>query len=103
MKRLPGLLFILVIIASLIAGCNNSSKTLDNKVQNKEIMVSAAISLKDALTEIQRIYEQDNPGVKISFNFGASGTLQQQIEQGAPSDLFISAGKNKWMNWKIKI
>jgi molybdate transport system substrate-binding protein len=56
-----------------------------------EITVSAAISLKDALDEIARLYESENPGVVIHLNLGASGTLQQQIEQGAPVDVFISA------------
>lgn len=62
-----------------------------------KILVSAAISLKDALEEIKSQYQKSQPGVQISYNFGASGTLQQQIEQGAPVDLFISASK-KQMN-----
>jgi molybdate transport system substrate-binding protein len=56
-----------------------------------ELTVSAAISLKDALDEIKQLYEQANPGVTIATNYGASGTLQLQIEQGAPVDVFISA------------
>ncbi len=57
-----------------------------------ELTVSAAASLKDALEEIGRRYESANSGVKLLYNFGSSGTLQKQIEQGAPADLFISAG-----------
>lgn len=56
-----------------------------------EINVSAAASLKDSLLEIQKLYEVKQPNVKINFNFGSSGKLQTQIEQGAPADLFISA------------
>ncbi|MEI7027443.1 molybdate ABC transporter substrate-binding protein [Paenibacillus sp. y28] len=56
-----------------------------------ELTVSAAASLTDALKEIQKLYEAEHKGVKLNFNFGASGTLQQQIEQGAPADLFLSA------------
>jgi len=56
-----------------------------------EITVSAAISLKDSLEELAKIYSTVRPNVKVHFNFGASGTLQQQIEQGAPVDVFISA------------
>jgi len=56
-----------------------------------ELTVSAAISLKDALDEIKQVYEQANPGVTIATNYGASGTLQLQIEQGAPVDIFLSA------------
>ncbi|HBP63301.1 MAG TPA: molybdate ABC transporter substrate-binding protein [Desulfosporosinus sp.] len=58
-------------------------------------MVSAASSMKDSLTELQKSYAVKNPGVKITFVFGGSGMLQQQIEQGAPADIFISAGKTQ--------
>lgn len=57
----------------------------------REIMVSAAISLKDALDEITRLYGTANPNVSIKTNYGASGTLEIQIEQGAPVDVFLSA------------
>lgn len=56
-----------------------------------EITVSAAISLKDALDEISRLYTSEHPGAEVHFNLGGSGTLQRQIEQGAPVDIFISA------------
>lgn len=56
-----------------------------------ELTVSAAASLTDALQEIEKAYESKNKAVKLNVNFGASGSLQQQIEQGAPADLFLSA------------
>jgi molybdate transport system substrate-binding protein len=56
-----------------------------------ELTVSAAISLKDALDEIAHLYSVEAPGVIVHFNLGGSGTLQRQIEQGAPVDVFISA------------
>jgi molybdate transport system substrate-binding protein len=56
-----------------------------------DLTISAAISLQDALNEISRAYQQSHPGTAIHSNFGASGTLQRQIEQGAPVDLFVSA------------
>jgi molybdate transport system substrate-binding protein len=60
--------------------------------QNKtEIIVSAAISLKDALDEVTHLYVAANPNVSIKTNYGASGTLEIQIEQGAPVDVFLSA------------
>ncbi len=65
--------------------------------QGGSITVSAAISLKDALDEIAPMYEKRVPGAKIALNFGGSGTLQHQIEQGAPADLFFSAAE-KQMN-----
>ena len=59
-----------------------------------ELNISAAASLKDALMEMQPEYEKSN-NVKLILNFAASGTLQKQIEEGAPSDVFISAGKKQ--------
>jgi molybdate transport system substrate-binding protein len=57
-----------------------------------DVTISAAISLKPALEKAQPLLEQA-AGEKISFNFGASGTLAGQIQQGAPVDLFISADR----------
>lgn len=56
-----------------------------------ELNVSAALSLTDALKTINDLYMQENKNVKIVANFASSGTLQKQIEQGAPADVFISA------------
>jgi molybdate transport system substrate-binding protein len=58
-----------------------------------EITVSAAISLKDALDDIGKKYEGSHAGVKVVFNYGGSGTLRNQIEQGAPVDVFFSASQ----------
>ena len=59
--------------------------------QSVNLTVSAAISLKDALQEIKPLYQKSQPNVEITYNFGSSGSLQQQIENGAPVDIFISA------------
>ncbi|MFQ4145515.1 molybdate ABC transporter substrate-binding protein [Chlorogloeopsis sp. ULAP02] len=64
---------------------------------NNELLVSAAASLKDVLEEIKPIYQQSKPNINIKYNFGASGALLQQIQQGAPVDVFISAA-NKQMD-----
>lgn len=55
-----------------------------------EITVSAATSLTGAFTEIGRAFER-NSGHKAVFNFGASGSLLQQIASGAPVDVFAAA------------
>jgi molybdate transport system substrate-binding protein len=60
-----------------------------------DITVSAAISLKDALDEIQTAFESAEPTISVHLNLGASGTLQHQIEQGAPVDVFISASPSQ--------
>jgi molybdate transport system substrate-binding protein len=54
-------------------------------------LVAAAISLKAPLEDAAKRFVALNPGEPVTFNFGASGQLAQQIEQGAPFDLFISA------------
>ncbi|MCI1990566.1 MAG: molybdate ABC transporter substrate-binding protein [Oscillospiraceae bacterium] len=56
-----------------------------------ELVVSAATSLTDVMNELKADYEKENPSVKITPTYGASGTLQTQIEEGAPTDLFFSA------------
>ncbi|SET99179.1 molybdate ABC transporter substrate-binding protein [Paenibacillus sp. NFR01] len=57
-----------------------------------QIVISAAASLQDSLDKIAATYEKQHPDIDLVFNYGASGTLQKQIEQGAPADLFFSAG-----------
>nr|WP_207226431.1 molybdate ABC transporter substrate-binding protein [Corticibacter populi] len=55
------------------------------------ITVSAAASLSDAFKEIAQQYEAQHPGDSVQLNFGASGALLQQIDKGAPVDVFASA------------
>lgn len=57
----------------------------------QEVLVSAAASLSNAFKDIGEVFEKKNPGVKVVFNFAASGVLLRQIEQGAPVDVFASA------------
>ena len=59
----------------------------------QEIIVSAAISLKDAFEEIGKFFEAKHKGAKVAFNFGASGDLVHQIEGGAPVDVFAPASQ----------
>lgn len=56
-----------------------------------DITVSAAASLTDAFKNIAKVYEQQHPKDKVLLNFGASGSLLQQIDKGAPVDVFASA------------
>lgn len=87
--RIYGLLFILICLYLLLTACNSRPS------EKIDLTISAAVSLTESLKEIQTLYEAKHPNVKLNLNLGASGTLQQQIEQGAPSDLFISAGKKQ--------
>jgi molybdate transport system substrate-binding protein len=56
-----------------------------------ELTVSAAASLTNALREVGAAFDAQNPGTRVLFNFAASGSLLQQIAQGAPVDVFASA------------
>ncbi|MEL6899797.1 MAG: molybdate ABC transporter substrate-binding protein [Cyanobacteria bacterium J06606_4] len=55
------------------------------------LTVSAAASLQDALEAIAPQFHDAHPDIALEYNFGASGSLQRQIEQGAPADVFFSA------------
>lgn len=88
MKKLFIVLFVLLAIIS----CSNKKQA----IENKEILVLAAASLTDVMKELSRIYEESN-NIKINFSFASSGILQNQIEAGAPADIFFSAAQ-KQMN-----
>jgi molybdate transport system substrate-binding protein len=69
--------------------------------QSSSITVSAAISLKDALDELGPIFQvqqhrkNGGSGTAVTFNYGGSGTLARQIEEGAPVDVFFSAAEKQ--------
>jgi molybdate transport system substrate-binding protein len=56
-----------------------------------DLTVSAAASLTNAFQELAPLFEAANPGNKVLYNFGASNALLQQIDKGAPVDVFASA------------
>jgi molybdate transport system substrate-binding protein len=82
---------ILLVLTLFVSGCEDGEGS-----RQKELTISAAASLRDALEEAGQKYMDENPDIKIIFNFGGSGSLQQQIAQGAPVDLFISASNEKY-------
>ena len=63
-----------------------------------ELSLSVAASLKEVINELSASYTKKNPGSTFVKNFGPSGTLAGQIENGAPVDLFIAAN-NQWMDY----
>lgn len=87
-------LFLVSLLINI--GCRQSL-TNNTTTTSTELTVSAAASLKDALEKVKIIYVKENPKVNLTYNFASSGSLQQQIEQGAPVDVFISAA-SKQMN-----
>jgi molybdate transport system substrate-binding protein len=71
------------LLVLVLSGCQNS--------QRISLTVSAAASLQGALGEIETAYFSGHPKVDFRNNFGSSGTLAREIEQGAPVDVFLSA------------
>ncbi len=74
------------------------SSTADGEAEETEeveLIVFAAASMTETLTEIKETYEAAHEGVTITYNFDSSGTLKTQIEEGAECDLFISAGQKQ--------
>jgi len=63
-----------------------------------DINMSVAASLKEVVTEISDAFAKAHAGVDFRSNFGASGTLAKQIENGAPVDIFFSANM-EWMDY----
>lgn len=57
----------------------------------EELVVSGAASLIGAMTEIKASFEKAHPQWQVFVNFAASGKLLQQIEAGAPVDVFAPA------------
>jgi len=99
-------LFFLLMFAVGCSNQQNTDQSSDTKeteteavTENKEkveLTISAAASLKDAMDAIQKTYQEEHPEITLNFNFGGSGSLQQQISQGAPVDLFFSAAEDKF-------
>jgi molybdate transport system substrate-binding protein len=82
---------ILVIVSIVLCGCRRAAVDRTPQQNDAELIVAAAVSLKESFEEIGRLYTA-NTGNPVKFSFGASGTLQRQIEAGAPMDVFASAG-----------
>ena len=81
----------------MLYGKTTKLKSTSN-LTNPELIVSAASSMKNVLEEISSLYLAENPQTKLTYNFGSSGSLQRQIEQGAPVDIFISAASRDMNN-----
>jgi molybdate transport system substrate-binding protein len=87
-----------VLLVFAAAGCGTSVKTpsapsaATGAPSETTLTVLAASSLKESLDKIVEDYASAAPDIKITVTYSGSGALQTQIEQGAPADIFFSAG-----------
>jgi molybdate transport system substrate-binding protein len=93
MKRMKKILIVLLVFTMSLglAGCSTESN--EEKSEPVTLTISAAASLTEAMGEIQEAYAEKSPDTTLVFNFGSSGTLAQQITEGAQVDVFMSASK----------
>lgn len=106
-KRLVSCMLVLAMAVSMFAGCGkkDDTKAKDDTKQEEskedeepvELIVFAAASMTETLTQLGDDYMKEHKNVTIQYNFDSSGTLKTQIQEGADCDIFISAGQ-KQMN-----
>jgi molybdate transport system substrate-binding protein len=104
MRKVLKLWILLVVSLGLVAaGCSSDSKSSDSSTTTSTkaapkatgtITVSAAASLTEAFGKMGTDFTAANPDATVTFNFGSSGTLATQIQQGAPADTFASADED---------
>ena len=104
MKKKFGILTLALCLMLGAVGCSNNSSSSSSSnassaasssgdsSEKVELNISAAASLQEAMVELEKEFKNINPDVKLTVNLGSSGSLMQQIQEGAPCDLFISAG-----------
>ena len=100
-RSIGRMLVVASLLFSFVLGTAGSFALDAASQQSSAITVSAAVSLKDALDElgpifqVQRHRKNGGSGTTVTYNYGGSGTLARQIEQGAPVDVFFSAAERQ--------
>lgn len=99
-RQLASLLLAALLTLSLTAcGAKKDDAPAETQTEapaeETELIVFAAASMTETLTELKAVYEEAHPGVTITYNFDSSGTLKSHIQEGAACDLFISAGQTQ--------
>ena len=99
-------LALLVAAAAALAGCSSAGAAADATTASAgsagepsprapdltgDVVVLAAASLTHAFTALGEQFEQEHPGVRVTFSFGASSALAQQVLAGAPADVLATA------------
>ncbi|MHD0397027.1 molybdate ABC transporter substrate-binding protein [Staphylococcus simulans] len=93
--KLKYFLVVLLSICLVLAGCSNDNGNEKEKASSdqkeKTLHVAAAASLTDVTKDLEAEFKKKHSNVDVTFNYGGSGALRQQIEKGAPVDVFMSA------------
>lgn len=109
MKRIISIIAVLSLLALILAGCSGNKGGEEQTTPEETtpeateetiegaIVVFAAASLTESMNQIIAEFNKEYPGITITANYGSSGTLKDQIVEGAECDIFISAAK-KQMN-----
>ena len=80
-----------LLLLAVVSACGGGEEAQEEGPKVVTIRVFAAASLTESFTELGKRFEADNPGANVEFNFGPSSGLVQQIDSGAPADVFASA------------
>lgn len=87
---------VVAVLALSVTGCsssNGSSSTATSSAPARTLTVFAAASMTSTFNDLGKTFEQQNAGVKVTFNYAGSQALAQQITNGAPADVFASANQ----------
>ncbi|MDY5985420.1 molybdate ABC transporter substrate-binding protein [Sporofaciens sp. SGI.106] len=103
-KKIVSSLLVTVMAGSMLMGCGSEKaeqSTQENEkeetaeAEETEIQVFIAASLNTVMTELAKMYNEEHPEVKITYNADSSGTLMTQIEEGYECDIFFSAAQKQ--------
>ena len=95
------LLIVLMALAMafVFAGCGGSDDAATDEgtaaPEQTEVLVFAAASMQSSLEELEASFEAENPDIDVVLNCDSSGTLMEQIKEGAPCDVFFSAAQKQ--------
>ncbi|WP_063053493.1 molybdate ABC transporter substrate-binding protein [Nocardia arthritidis] len=82
---------VLAVVTTAGCGSGDTSGHADAQHVSGTVTVFAAASLTETFGELGEQFEAAHPGIEVVFSFGASSALAEQIDQGAPADVFASA------------
>ncbi|MGM0212690.1 molybdate ABC transporter substrate-binding protein [Enterococcus sp. AZ109] len=94
-KRI-GKLIVFIIVGLLLQGCNGqpTDETSSSSATKTAIHYSAAASLKDALTDIQKLYQSSYPDQDVAIDYGGSGAIREKVLAGSPIDGVLLASQS---------